>query len=414
LSQLRRQLVGEQGVLLVYLFGDEGSYVVAATASEARLHAIALGEPEAKALGLAAGPLSDDGLKTVLLGSDRDGVLHGLLAREPSAATLARLAALWRVLVPAWARERLIGGGADRLLVVPDGPMALLPLETLVVASPSGGEVQYLLDAGPPILYGPSATVLYNLATRRSEAPDDAHAGVVSVGDPAYPAAGIDQVAARGAATDVAAGSRYRGLGGGLTPLPYSGLESTWVRDVFGKQGLPVDLLRGPDATEAAVRDALAGRRMIHLACHGLADQTFGNFFGALALTPGTGDDPADDGFLTLAEIYGLDLRACELAVLSACQTNYGPQQEGEGVWALSRGFLVAGSRRVVASNWLVDDKAAASLVSVLCSTIAKAEKAQQPVDYAAALHKAKRWVRGQQQWASPYFWGTFVLVGPN
>ena len=73
----------------------------------------------------------------------------------------------------------------------------------------------------------------------------------------------------------------------------------------------------------------------------------YGNLFGSLALTPGprAADDPADDGFLTLAEIYTLDLRRCELAILSACQTNDGPQQRGEGVWSLARGFLAAGAK---------------------------------------------------------------------
>jgi hypothetical protein len=85
-----------------------------------------------------------------------------------------------------------------------------------------------------------------------------------------------------------------------------------------------------------------------------------------LALTPGPpGSPPANDGFLTLAEIYELDLKGCELAILSACQTNFGPEQRGEGVVALSRGFLAAGARRVLASNWLVDDEAAASLKGV-------------------------------------------------
>ena len=116
---------------------------------------------------------------------------------------------------------------------------------------------------------------------------------------------------------------------------------------------------------------------------------------------------------MTLAEICQLDLKSCELAVLSACDTNYGPQQQGEGTWALSRGFLVAGARRVVASNWLVDDEAAASLVSLLCGEAAKGE-ASGTGDYATALHNAKRWVRKQEKWKSPYYWGTFVLVGPN
>jgi CHAT domain-containing protein len=146
-----------------------------------------------------------------------------------------------------------------------------------------------------------------------------------------------------------------------------------------------------------------------------LVDESYGNLFGALALTPGPDPgDPANDGFLTLAEIYELHLDDCELAILSACDTNYGPLQQGEGVWALSRGFLVAGSRRVVASNWLVDDEAAASLISVFCTYVARAEKQGKPVDYAEALQKAKRWVRRQEKWSSPYYWGTFVLVGPN
>ena len=68
----------------------------------------------------------------------------------------------------------------------------------------------------------------------------------------------------------------------------------------------------------------------------------------------------------------------------------------------------------MVASNWLVDDEAAASLVSYFCSGIAEAEKARNPIDYALALQNAKRWIRRQDKWSSPYFWGTFVLVGPK
>ncbi len=73
-----------------------------------------------------------------------------------------------------------------------------------------------------------------------------------------------------------------------------------------------------------------------------------------------------------MSEIYDLDLSNCDLAILSACDTNYGPQQTGEGVWALSRGFLVAGARRVVASNWLVDDEAGATLVHHFTAVLAK------------------------------------------
>ena len=165
-------------------------------------------------------------------------------------------------------------------------------------------------------------------------------------------------------------GAQYRSLGGSLTRLPFTAWETAWVQEVFEKNDVPAFELQGEEASEANVRTQVPGRKIVHLACHGLTDQSFGNLFGALALTPGPqGDaDPANDGFLTLAEIYELNLQGCELAILSACDTNLGPRQRGEGVFALSRGFLVAGSRRVVASNWLVDDEAAAGLISHFCS----------------------------------------------
>ena len=39
--------------------------------------------------------------------------------------------------------------------------MIVLPFEALVVSP--GDRPEYLLDVGPPILYGPSASVLLNL-----------------------------------------------------------------------------------------------------------------------------------------------------------------------------------------------------------------------------------------------------------
>jgi CHAT domain-containing protein len=200
--------------------------------------------------------------------------------------------------------------------------------------------------------------------------------------------------------------------------LPFTAEESAAVADSFLKAGIEAGSLQRDQATEEIVRFNVSGRKIVHLACHGLTDQAYGNFFGALALTPGkeAGTISADDGFLTLPEIYELDLKGCELAILSACQTNYGPQQQGEGVWALSRGFLVAGARRVVASNWLVDDEADARLISYFCTELAADENAAKGtiVDYASRLQAAKKWVRTQSRWKSPYFWSTFVLVGPS
>jgi CHAT domain-containing protein len=324
-----------------------------------------------------------------------------------------RLALLWEVLIPPSARAILTGNECERLFIVPDGKLNALPFDALVVEN--GEQPKYLVDGGPATIYAPSATVLVNLATRLATSTASAQP-VLTVADAIYKA-GAEVAGAPETSDQLAftAQSRYWDGGGPLQSLPFTATESNWVAKNFKQHGIEAAGLRGALATEANVRANVLGREVLHFACHGLVDQRHGNFFGSLALTPGratAGQD--DDGYLTLPEIYSLKLSGCELAILSACQTNVGPQQRGEGLFGLSRGFLVAGSRRVVASNWLVDDESAASLVSYFSAGVAETQEKSGKVDYATSLHAARRWVRTQEKWSHPYYWATFVLIGPN
>ena len=169
--------------------------------------------------------------------------------------------------------------------------------------------------------------------------------------------------------------------------------------------------LRGVNASERNLRRGLPGKRYLHLATHGLVDQGHTALFAALALTPPleASPDSENDGLLQLYEIYDLKLDA-ELAILSACKTNVGPRIRGEGVFALSRGFLAAGVRRVVASQWQVDDAATAELMGAFFERVVKAEQAGEQIDFANALRDAKRRVRDHKD--GPFFWAPFVITG--
>lgn len=403
LGEVQRKLLGPRTLLLVYHVGDENGYLLSVRSDSARLDELSLDDNAAQALGVEAGPLNYDRLQQILMGEK--GVIPALTKSKTAVGAIPKLSALWGALVGEAERAALMNGEIERLIVVPSGPLSLLPFEALVAAP--GGAPKYLLDVGPPISYAPSVTVLDALRIRPTMDLEAEYEPVLTLGDPAYGAEAADITA------DEA--SRAVLLRNRLTPLPHSGVESQWVSEVFQKSGMSAVQLRGADATEGYLREYGAGRRILHLACHGFADQSYGNVFGALALArPTEGEfDPADDGMLTLGELYELDMRGCELAILSACQTNFGPQQQGEGVWALSRGFLVSGARRVVASNWVVDDEAAASLVSYYCGALAKSAVEQRPHDYDLALRDAKRWIRSQKRWESPYYWASLVLVGP-
>jgi CHAT domain-containing protein/tetratricopeptide (TPR) repeat protein len=404
LAELQAWVAERKGLLLEYMIGHKESFVLVVSPTEATFTRLALDEAQAKACGAEPGPLTVALLDQLWEVGEAD-LAQSLGTPQAGAATTKRLALLWEVLVPPAARALLTSQECQRLFVVPDGKLNSLPFDALVVEQ--GEQPKYLVDVGPPTIYAPSATVLVNLATRQAKHTAETQP-VLTVADAIYQAGSASQ-------SDDSARSRFWDGSGPLQQLPFTATESNWVAKNFKQYGIAAAGLRGALATEANVRTNVLGREVVHFACHGLVDQRHGNFFGALALTPGRGAaGPNDDGFLTLPEIYALQLSGCELAILSACQTNVGPQQRGEGLYGLSRGFLVAGSRRVVASNWLVDDESAASLVSYFASILAKSDAESSQVDYAAALHAAKRWVRAQDKWSPPYYWATFVLIGPN
>jgi len=414
LAEIQAKLAGEDCLVLSYFIGPINSYVVAIDGPSTKVFLLTTSPEIAKRLKIHPGPLYYTALQWLLVNANDDGVLQQLSKPATAGGAAPRLAAMWELLVPAELRERSLSGTINRLVVLPDGPLALLPFECLVVNPSSESprrETEYLLDVGPAISYGPSAAVLLNLLARpRTERIGD-QTSVLSVGDPAY----SDVSATNSQQLNTQRPSPQSRLRSGFRRLPYSGTESRWVSEIFGKGGQSTKRLTGATATEANVRSQVTGKHILHLACHGLSDDEYGNLFGALALAPGPkSGDPADDGMLMLNEIYDIDLHGCELAILSACMTNYGPQQEGEGVWALSRGFLVAGARRVVASNWVVDDEAAATLISVFCSGVAKSQTEAKLPEYARSLQAAKRSVRKQAKWSSPYYWAPFVLIGPQ
>ncbi len=313
LSRVQGVLAGRDALMLMYLLGEKNGYVLVLSGDTARVATLNVDAEAAKTLGIDAGPLTSARMRVIVTQKDGSGVLQQLADAKRATETTAKMAALWQVLVPEAERNQLVEKKYKRLFVVPDGALSLLPFEGLVVEQ--GESPKYLLDVAPPMAYGPSATVLYNLAQRQvSTSGTKPSEPVLTVGNAQY---GPAAEQSSDPLVQLAARSRYTALGGKLSPLPYTSWEIQWVAKNFAQGGLKTATLSGPQATKANLRANVAGRRIVHLACHGLADQSYGNFFGALALTPGgKANDATDDGFLTLPEIYELNLKDCELAIL--------------------------------------------------------------------------------------------------
>ena len=112
-------------------------------------------------------------------------------------------------------------------------------------------------------------------------------------------------------------------------------------------------------------------------------------------------------GTITAEEIARLDLSNCELAVLSACDTNVGVERAGQGVASLQKALHMAGARSVLTSLWKVRDTATKELMLDFYRRIwiDKEPKAR-------ALWEAKMSLRARR--APLRDWGGWVLSGDS
>ncbi|MBU7581766.1 MAG: tetratricopeptide repeat protein [Nostoc sp. TH1S01] len=149
----------------------------------------------------------------------------------------------------------------------------------------------------------------------------------------------------------------------------------------------------------------LSEYRMIHFATHGILD-TQNPALSGVVLSLFDEKGMLQNGFLRLQDIFNLKLPA-ELIVLSACETGISQQIKGEGLVGLARGFMYAGSPRVLVSLWNVDDEATSKLMKTFYTKIIK-----QGLTPAAALREARLELWRDENYSAPYYWAGFTLQG--
>lgn len=256
---------------------------------------------------------------------------------------------------------------AQRIVIVPDGPLHRVPFEVL------GRGGRHLVE-DYEVVTVPSATVLHRLRTgRRRYAPT----GFLGVGRPAEPA------------------------GSGFPDLPETDRVLSFVADLFDPSRRL--LLTGDRCTKSELRSrSLNAFRFIHFGTHGWPDPAGSGRVG-LRMSPG-GSDASE--FLFPDDVYPLDLSA-ELVVLAACRSGLGDILPGEGVDGLTRAFLYAGARSVLVSLWNVSDRVTAEFMQEFY-------RALDGRTVPAALREAKlSFLRSERPARRlPYNWAPFVLVG--
>ncbi|MCB1693793.1 MAG: CHAT domain-containing protein [Pseudomonadales bacterium] len=153
-------------------------------------------------------------------------------------------------------------------------------------------------------------------------------------------------------------------------------------------------------ATETRLRQEAGRYGRIHIASHGVfvPDRPLSS---RLLLA----SDSQNDGNLTVPELYDLRLDA-DLVTLSACETGLGKVAAGDDMVGLTRGWLYAGARTIVASLWQVDDTATAMLMEHFYRALNAGRKPRW------ALQDAQAAVR--KVYPAPFYWSAFQVTGSD
>lgn len=115
------------------------------------------------------------------------------------------------------------------------------------------------------------------------------------------------------------------------------------------------------------------------------------------------GANLGDEGLVTASEVAKMNLRQCDLAVLSACETGLG-KLGNDGVFGLQRGFKNAGVRTLLMSLKKVYDYSTAEMMICFYNNLMKGQSKRE------ALVNAQKEIRDKGFSESKY-WASFILL---
>lgn len=288
--------------------------------------------------------------------------------------------------------------GLTNLIIVPDGPIALLPFDAMVHNN------AYLVSTYT-IKTLPSISVFNQIQNPHRTSTSE-----------------IFAVAGSGFNSK----TLTTGTASTQTSLPFTLLEVDSVASRF----LHRKILKSDAVSEVGIKNlSLDKYKYLHFATHGEMNENAPNQSGLMLSTRNETEQLfGEDGFLTAAEIRALHISA-DMVVLSACNTANGKIQSGEGLLGLQRAFLVAGASSVVASLWSIYDQSTPVFMTKFYSNLIENKQKEfgwvdkflvwgnwyepELIDYKTrALRETKLQMLDHPYYNHPVHWAAFTITG--
>lgn len=270
------------------------------------------------------------------------------------------------------------------LIIIPDGPLAYLPFETLITKNdglkkPNFKTADYLLYDWT-IGYVYSTELLLNKNVKEKKRALKLLAFSYS---------------------DNTMRSTIMNEGESLVHIQGSAKEIEAIKSLINGR-----FLKGEEATEAQFKNLAPGFDILHLAIHGSASK--GDSIDAKLYFRDQSHE-SEDGILYPHELYNLNLGA-DMVVLSACETGLGNYKKGEGVFSMARAFAYAGCPSIVMSLWKVNDQITARMMKDFYKNLNKGLEINTSLRYSKLSYLDK----ADELTAHPFYWAAFVPIGQS
>ena len=159
-------------------------------------------------------------------------------------------------------------------------------------------------------------------------------------------------------------------------------------------------------ASEDKFKKSVKDYNIVHIASHSFMNEEQPDISGVVFAQPDN-SEKREDGILYAGETYNLDLNA-DLVVLSSCESGLGKLFRGEGMMALTRGFLYSGTSNIIFSLWKIPDKHTSELMVEFYKQMISGKT------YSESLRLAKLKLIENNLTTRPRSWAGFLLIGVN
>lgn len=310
---------------------------------------------------------------------------------------------LYKKLFPEFDKE------IKNLIIIPDGLMYLVPFEALLTKKvpkkrlANHAEYPYLLKRFN-ISYAFSGSLfLIDRDENKGQAEKEGFLGLAPVfSDDVL----NNKASVRG--FDSLINDRKRSIlknGTYVSPLPGTETEVNAIARTLREGNVSAKIIMGQEATEEAIKsEDLNKYKYLHIATHGFVNTEDPDQSGLMFYPDDTSDE---DGILYGPEIYNMSIGA-DLVTLSACETGMGKVISGEGLIGLTRALQFAGAKNQLVSMWKVSDKSTSQLMRNFYGYLIENPSA----NYSESLTFVKRQMVSSGDYAHPYFWSPFILIG--